>query len=172
MSFPARRCAPGTATGSAPTTSCTTAARRRTSRRSVAARAPHVTSLIPAGYPAPPTSLAGEAVTRVLRPPASHVREHVREADPGHRAVRGGRRTHEEAPCPRRNRRQGARSGGPTGAYFFLPWVLPGILMTWVFADQRRWDSAPCGRRWSSLATVERPRTAQGRPSALLHRAI
>ncbi|MGW2444973.1 DUF5958 family protein [Streptomyces sp. NPDC001675] len=47
----------------------------------------------------------------------------------------------------------------------FLPWVLPGILMSWVFPAQERWARAPGGRRWSSLATVERPRTAQGRPS-------
>lgn len=37
--------------------------------------------------------------------------------------------------------------------------------MSWVFAGQVRWARAPSGRRWSSLATVERPRTAQGRPS-------
>jgi hypothetical protein len=47
----------------------------------------------------------------------------------------------------------------------FLPWVLPGILVSWVFAGQGRWCRAPGGRRWSSLATVERPRTAQGRPT-------
>jgi hypothetical protein len=61
--------------------------------------------------------------------------------------------------------------------YFFLPWVLPGILVSWVFAGQGRWVRVPGGRRWSSLATVERPRTAQGRPSdggavPLLHRVI
>ena len=49
-------------------------------------------------------------------------------------------------------------------AYFFLPWVLPGILMTCVFAAQGWWARAPGGRRWSLLATAERPRTAQGRP--------
>jgi hypothetical protein len=48
--------------------------------------------------------------------------------------------------------------------YFFLPWVLPGILVTCVFPVQERWARAPDGYRWSSLAAVERPRTAQGRP--------
>lgn len=50
--------------------------------------------------------------------------------------------------------------------YFFLPWVLPEILVSWVFAAQEWWTRAAGGRRWSSLATVERPRTAQGRPSS------
>lgn len=48
--------------------------------------------------------------------------------------------------------------------YLFLPWVLSGILVRWVFAGQERWARSPGGRRLSSLATVERPRTAQGRP--------
>ncbi len=56
-------------------------------------------------------------------------------------------------------------AGGLISAcYFFLPWALPGILVTCVFAAQKRWARAPGGRRWSSLATVERRRTAQGRP--------
>lgn len=50
-------------------------------------------------------------------------------------------------------------------AYFFLPWVLPGILATCCFPAQGRWARALGRRRWSSLATVEQPRTAQGRPS-------
>jgi hypothetical protein len=29
----------------------------------------------------------------------------------------------------------------------FLPWVLPGILVSWVFAGQAQWDRAPGGRR-------------------------
>lgn len=33
-----------------------------------------------------------------------------------------------------------------------------------VFAGQGLWARAPGGRRWSSLATVEQRRTAQGRP--------
>jgi hypothetical protein len=49
--------------------------------------------------------------------------------------------------------------------YFFLPWVLPGILVSRILAVQERWARAPGGRRWSSLATVEQPRTAQRRPS-------
>lgn len=48
---------------------------------------------------------------------------------------------------------------------FFLPWVVSGILVSCVFAAQRRWVRVPGGRRWSSLATVEQRRTAQGRPS-------
>ncbi len=47
----------------------------------------------------------------------------------------------------------------------FLPWVFSGILVSWVFAGQGWWGRAPGGRRWSSLATVEHPRTAQRRPS-------
>lgn len=39
------------------------------------------------------------------------------------------------------------------------------ILVTWAFAGQGRLARAPGGRRRSSLATVERPRTAQRRPS-------
>lgn len=39
--------------------------------------------------------------------------------------------------------------------------------MSWVFAGQGRWARAPGGRRWSSLATVERPRTVQPRRSQL-----
>lgn len=58
-----------------------------------------------------------------------------------------------------------AAQGHDHQPYFFLPWVLPGILVSWVFAGQVRWARAPSGRRWSSLATVERPRTAQRRPS-------
>lgn len=50
-------------------------------------------------------------------------------------------------------------------AHFFLPWVLSGILVSRVFAAQGPWARAPGNRRWSSLATVERPRTAQRRPS-------
>lgn len=68
----------------------------------------------------------------------------------------------EEAPCPAENPQPG---GLIAGAYFFLPWVLPGILVSWVFAGQEWWDRAPGGRRWSSLAAVVGPRTAQGRPS-------
>jgi hypothetical protein len=59
-----------------------------------------------------------------------------------------------------------AGRGHDLAGYFFLPWFLPGILVSWVFAGQGRWDRTPGGRRWSSLATVERPRTAQGRPRA------
>lgn len=62
-----------------------------------------------------------------------------------------------ESPRPRGGRGSGARGSG----YFFLPWVLPEILVTCVFAAQRWWARAPGGRRWSSLAAVERPRTAQ-----------
>jgi hypothetical protein len=51
----------------------------------------------------------------------------------------------------------------------FLPWVLPKILVTCIFAAQGRWARAPGGRHWSSLATVERPRTAQRRPGADAH---
>lgn len=36
--------------------------------------------------------------------------------------------------------------------------------MSWVFAGQGLWVRAPGGRRWSSLATFERPWTAQLRP--------
>ena len=50
------------------------------------------------------------------------------------------------------------------GAYFFLPWVLPGILGELGFAGQVWWARAPGGRRLSSLATVEQPWTAQRRP--------
>lgn len=39
--------------------------------------------------------------------------------------------------------------------------------MSWVFAVQGRRGRAPGGRCWSSLATVERPRTAQLRPTRL-----
>lgn len=49
---------------------------------------------------------------------------------------------------------------------FFLHWVLPGTLVTCVFAAQGWWDRAPGGRRWSLLAAVERRRTAQRRPSS------
>ena len=42
---------------------------------------------------------------------------------------------------------------------------LVGDLDDLRFRWQERWDRAPGGRRWSSLATVERPWTAQGRPS-------
>jgi hypothetical protein len=52
----------------------------------------------------------------------------------------------------------------PSGVVFRLPWVLSEILVTCVFPAQRRWTHAPGGRRRSSLATVERPRTAQRRP--------
>lgn len=51
------------------------------------------------------------------------------------------------------------------GPGFFLPWALSGILVAWVFADQGRLTRGPGRRRWSSLATAEVRRTAQGRPS-------
>lgn len=47
---------------------------------------------------------------------------------------------------------------------FFLPWVLPGILVSWVFAGRGWWARAPGGRCWSSLATGERPWTARDGP--------
>lgn len=71
---------------------------------------------------------------------------------------------------------EGRMRAGPSAAGFsyrvsitksgpvFLPWVLPGIFVSRVFAGQGRWTRAPGGRRWSPLATVERRRTAQGRP--------
>lgn len=46
--------------------------------------------------------------------------------------------------------------------YFFLPRVLPGILVSCVFCCSG--VASPCVW-WSSLAAVEQPRTAQGRPS-------
>lgn len=49
-----------------------------------------------------------------------------------------------------------------TGA--FLPWVLPGMLVSWVFPGKGGVHERPLGRHWSSLAAVERPRTAQRRP--------
>jgi hypothetical protein len=51
----------------------------------------------------------------------------------------------------------------------FLPWVLPGILMTWFFAGQGRRAREPDGRFWSLLAAVERPRTAQRRTQREVH---
>jgi hypothetical protein len=54
--------------------------------------------------------------------------------------------------------------------YFFFPWVLSGILVSWGFAGQGGVHERPSGRHWSSLATVERPRTAQGRPREGLRR--
>jgi hypothetical protein len=57
-----------------------------------------------------------------------------------------------------------AGRGHDHAGYFFLPWVLSGILVSWVFAGQGRWARASGGRRWSLLATVEQRRTAQGRP--------
>lgn len=62
-------------------------------------------------------------------------------------------------------RAEGAEQGHDREGCFFLPWALPGIVVSWVFADQGQWGRAPGGRRWSSLATAEQPRTAQGRPS-------
>lgn len=48
-------------------------------------------------------------------------------------------------------------------AYFFLPWVLPGILGSWDFAGRSGLRLPSGDQRWSLLAAVERPRTAQGR---------
>lgn len=52
---------------------------------------------------------------------------------------------------------------------FCLPWVLSGILVSWVFAGQVAVAIHLSGCYWSSLATVERPRTAQGRSSQHRH---
>lgn len=62
-------------------------------------------------------------------------------------------------------------SGVPMGDSrpVFLPWVLPGILGSWVFAGQSGPHRRASGHHWSSLATAERPRTAQRRPSQHRH---
>ncbi|MFE1837706.1 DUF5958 family protein [Streptomyces sviceus] len=45
-----------------------------------------------------------------------------------------------------------SRVAQPVGS--FLPWVLPGILVTCVLPAHGRWARAPGRRRWSSLAAV------------------
>lgn len=49
--------------------------------------------------------------------------------------------------------------------YFFLPWVLSGILVSWVFAAQGGCSVRLSGRHWSSLVPVEQPRTPRGGPA-------
>ncbi len=41
--------------------------------------------------------------------------------------------------------------------YVFLPWVLSGILVSWVFAGPGRCARAPGGRHWPLLSGVGRP---------------
>ena len=47
---------------------------------------------------------------------------------------------------------------------YFLPWFSRGNAASWVFPARQRFSRPPGGRRWSPLATVAEPRTAQRRP--------
>lgn len=98
--------------------------------------------------------------------PLRHGTSHM--VPPAHLTARPSSRRPRNDPKPSKSPPPAAKpqvGGLMASRYFLLPWVLSGILVSWVVADQRRWARAPGRRRWSSLATAERPRTAQGRPS-------